>query len=583
MHLDMHHGGMVHSGHASVRQSENHNNALWLTAMTPMASPARPLLIVISLLSIIAGAIAPAALAEWPMDGDSPAHTSVQSTGVNGPAGQWAYRAGAEVIAPPSAAYGDLFFGTTNGTLVALNEVDGQVDWTLRLDAPIRATPLISSQTVFVPVGNVLYAIWNTNRSAKWSYEAVGGLVGSPILESGTVYIGSEDKHVVALDEYTGALLWSLKLDGVVAASPSVSGLTLVIGTDAGTLYGIHRTEGRELWNVSLGSAVSSAASIAKGIAMVGTYGGRLGAVKVEDGKALWTYPAKADPALDPILTTPATDSGLAYFGSDGLYCIEVTTGELIWHYTTRDFVRGGPAITESYVVFGSYDGSLRCLDKATGNVVWQFETTTQLRSAVSIDYDKAYVGGRDGTLYARSILNRLPPTIVGPSELTAEEHESVRFAVTATDPEGNTLSYSWNFGDGNTSRERSPLHDYYTTGNYTATVTVSDGSLSRTHSILVSVQPFQVKVIGGDSAGMSIALVAGAAVAVVVVVVVIAFLLLRRRSAKGKLQVEVDAEDEAERQADVMEALEAAETQAYISQGPEGVEGDQQVGGRGR
>ena len=563
-----------------------------------MASPARPLLILIALLSIISGAVAPGALAEWPMDGDNPAHTSVQSTGVNGPAGQWAYKAGAEVIAPPSAAYGNLFFGTANGTLIAISEVDAQVEWTLRMDGPIKATPLVSSQTVFVPVGNVLYAIWNTNRSVKWSHEAVGGLVGSPILESGTIYIGSEDKHVVALDEYSGALQWSLKLDGVVAASPTISGLTLVVGTDAGTLYGIHRTEGRELWSASLGSAVSSAATVARGIAMVGTYGGRLHAIRVEDGKALWTYPAKADPALDPILTTPATDSGLVYFGSDGLYCVEVTTGELIWHHQTRDFVRGGPAITESYVVFGSYDGSLRCLDKAAGNVVWQFETTTQLRSAVSIDYDKAYVGGRDGTLYARSILNRLPPTIVGPSELTAEEHESVRFAVTATDPEGNTLGYSWNFGDGNTSRERSPLHGYSTAGNYTATVTVSDGTLSRAHSILVMVQPFQARVIGGDSAGMSVALVAGIVVAVLVVVVVVALLLMRRRHAKGKVDADTEkqAERQAERQADVMEALDAAEAQAIISKGPalpdtgdglehrpEGVEGRQEVGGRGR
>jgi len=569
--------------HASIVQSENHNNALWLTAMTPMASPARPLLIIIALLSTIGGAVAPAALGEWPMDGDSPSHASVQSTGVNGPAGQWAYQAGAEVVAPPSAAYGDLFFGTTNGILVALSEVDGRADWTLRLDGPIRATPLVSSQTVFVPVGNVLYAIWNTNRSAKWSYEAVGGLVGSPILESGTIYIGSEDKHVVALDEYSGALLWSLKLDGVVAASPSIAGLTLVVGTDAGTLYGLHRTEGRELWNLSLGSAVSSAASIAKGIAMVGTYGGRLNAVRVEDGKPLWTYPAKADPALDPVLTTPATDSGLAYFGSDGLYCVEVTTGELIWHYTTRDFVRGGPAITESYVVFGSYDGSLRCLDKATGNIVWQFETPTQLRSAVSLDYDKAYVGGRDGTLYARSILNRLPPTIAGPSQLTAEEHESVRFSVTASDPEGNTLSYAWSFGDGNTSRERSPLHEYSASGNYTATVSVSDGTLSRTHSILVVVQPFKVRVTGGDSAGMSLALVAGIAVAVVVVVVVVALLLMRRRRARGELAVDVGAGGPEEGQDDVMVALEAAEAQAYASQADVAAEVERQIGGRQR
>ncbi len=46
-----------------------------------------------------------------------------------------------------------------------------------------------------------------------------------------------------------------------------------------------------------------------------------------------------------------------------------------------------------------------------------------------------------------------------------------------SSDPEGTTLTYSWVFGDGNTSTTANPSHTYSTAGTYTAQLTVSDGT----------------------------------------------------------------------------------------------------------
>ena len=48
-----------------------------------------------------------------------------------------------------------------------------------------------------------------------------------------------------------------------------------------------------------------------------------------------------------------------------------------------------------------------------------------------------------------------------------------------SSDPEGTALSYSWNFGDGNTSTAAHPSHTYTTAGAYVAQLTVSDGTNS--------------------------------------------------------------------------------------------------------
>ncbi len=46
----------------------------------------------------------------------------------------------------------------------------------------------------------------------------------------------------------------------------------------------------------------------------------------------------------------------------------------------------------------------------------------------------------------------------------------------TSSDPEGDTLTYSWDFGDGGGSTEPSPSHNYTTAGARTVTLTVDDG-----------------------------------------------------------------------------------------------------------
>lgn len=46
---------------------------------------------------------------------------------------------------------------------------------------------------------------------------------------------------------------------------------------------------------------------------------------------------------------------------------------------------------------------------------------------------------------------------------------------VTFTNFSQNATSYSWNFGDGNTSTEASPVHTYATVGNYTVELTASN------------------------------------------------------------------------------------------------------------
>jgi len=54
-------------------------------------------------------------------------------------------------------------------------------------------------------------------------------------------------------------------------------------------------------------------------------------------------------------------------------------------------------------------------------------------------------------------------------------EGERIHFIGLGTDPEGETVTYSWSFGDGGTSEAVEPEHKYEKAGTYTVTITVAD------------------------------------------------------------------------------------------------------------
>ncbi len=104
-----------------------------------------------------------------------------------------------------------------------------------------------------------------------------------------------------------------------------------------------------------------------------------------------WPPPAKYNravnsPPLDPTLTydrafhTVVRD-GLVYYGSsadDSVHCLDLTTGQTVWTYTTNGPIRLAPALYAGKCYVGSDDGHVYCLDGKTGSLVWSFRAGPQ-------------------------------------------------------------------------------------------------------------------------------------------------------------------------------------------------------------
>ena len=100
--------------------------------------------------------------------------------------------------------------------------------------------------------------------------------------------------------------------------------------------------------------------------------------------------------------------------------------------------------------------------------------------------------------------VNNLGPTIteiVG--ETNINEGTEVTYSAFATDPGDDTLTYSWNFGDGNTASGKDVTHTFADNGNYTITLTVADddnASTTQTLDVSVNNVPPAIDEIIGDT-----------------------------------------------------------------------------------
>ena len=90
--------------------------------------------------------------------------------------------------------------------------------------------------------------------------------------------------------------------------------------------------------------------------------------------------------------------------------------------------------------------------------------------------WDICTINGSSGKI---SILNKIVTTQPGGSRSHADQMP----LKTPVDPGRNIISWSWNFGDGGTSTNQNPTHNYSTNGTYTVSLTVSDYFTSNTRT----------------------------------------------------------------------------------------------------
>jgi outer membrane protein assembly factor BamB len=226
--------------------------------------------------------------------------------------------------------------------------------------------------------------------SARWTFTAAGPIVGSPVVEGDTVYVGSLSGHLYAIDRATGAQRWAFKSSQPIASTPSVAGGTVYFVSSAGALAALDAATGQPRWVVAI--------EYERRFEARGLHGYSPGAQSIPDAWDVWT-------------SSPAVVDGRVYFGAgDGnVYAVDATRGLLLWKAATGGVVHGSPAVVNGTVYVGSYDSVLYALDAATGARRWSFEAGRDpaqhnqegFQASPAVVDGVVYIGCRDAHVYA--------------------------------------------------------------------------------------------------------------------------------------------------------------------------------------
>jgi eukaryotic-like serine/threonine-protein kinase len=227
-------------------------------------------------------------------------------------------------------------------------------------------------------------------HGVKWKFKAAGAIVSTPALARGTVYFGSSDHFLYALDERSGALQWKYQTGSRVASSPAVADGRVYFGSYDGNFYALDAASGKLLWKFA-------------------TQGERRFAARHLHG-AEPAAEVMPDP-FDVFLSSPAVAAALVYFGSgDGnVYALEAASGKVRWSFHTGNVVHASPAIANGLLYVGSWDSYFYALDAASGALRWRFKTGEDpainnqvgIQSSAVVAGGSVYFGCRDSKLYA--------------------------------------------------------------------------------------------------------------------------------------------------------------------------------------
>jgi outer membrane protein assembly factor BamB/serine/threonine protein kinase len=284
--------------------------------------------------------------------------------------------------------------GPTTGGIVGTGLI-----WKFQTGDEVRSSPLVANGTVYVgSYDQNLFAIDARTGREAWRFATEGGICGTPAIWKHLVFVGSEDFNVYGIQADDGHEVWTYRTWQQVRASPRVHGEAVYIGSDDGFLHALEPRNGRPLWKYRAWRPVRSSAAYANGLVIFGSDDDRVYAVDALTGEEKWRFAT-----IGGVTSSPAIGHEIAYVGSMDfcVYALDTKMGWVAWRERTGNFVVSSPCYADERVYVGSVDQHLYCLDAKTGRVVWKFQAGGQINSSPAVANGVVYVGCVDGGVYA--------------------------------------------------------------------------------------------------------------------------------------------------------------------------------------
>ena len=331
---------------------------------------------------------------------------------------KWKFKTGGAVISTPAVSDGTAYFGSNDHFLYAVNLADGAQRWKFKTGSRVTSSPAVYQGRVYVASydGNI-YAVDAKTGAQVWKFASEGErrftgkhlhgsdpaaesmpdpfdfYLSSPTISEDTLYVGSGDGNVYALDAASGALRWKFHTGDVVHASPAIANGLVYIGSWDSYFYAIDAKTGKEHWRFKTGEdhkianqvGIQSSATIANGTVYFGCRDSNLYALDAATGAKKWAYSNKGS----WVISTPIVKDGTLYFATSdtGLFAaLDAKTGELKYSLSFHHWpMFSSPAIAGRNLYIGSHSGTMISIDLDKHATAWTFSTDGANRNGAAL------------------------------------------------------------------------------------------------------------------------------------------------------------------------------------------------------
>jgi eukaryotic-like serine/threonine-protein kinase len=326
---------------------------------------------------------------------------------------KWKFPTGDRIVSSPVYQNRIIYFGGDDGNVYAVDAGNGHQIWKHKTGGPVPSTPAVAGDTLYVAsYDGRLHALDTRTGATRWKFATGGerrfeakGLHGlrpknqtiadtfdvflsSPVVARGTVYFGSGDGNIYALEASSGELKWKFQTGDVVHASPAFVDGVLYFGSWDSYFYAVDATTGAERWRFHGGEdplihnqvGFQSSPAVVQGTVYTGCRDSNLYALDAATGKEKWRF----NNAGSWVVSSPAVSGGKVIFGTSdsSLYHIlDAETGKPIAQQTTKAYVFSSPSVVGNVVFVGVLNGTLEARDLDSGSLLWAFETEASKRN----------------------------------------------------------------------------------------------------------------------------------------------------------------------------------------------------------
>jgi outer membrane protein assembly factor BamB len=252
-----------------------------------------------------------------------------------------------------------------------------------------------------------------------WRAKAGRRFTGRMVVTGETIYGGSVDRKVYAVDLTSGQLLWSSRLGGLISGGVLVAGDTVYAASSRpeGRVYALDGKTGRRLWRTATGP-VGAPLALMGGVLVAETQRGEVLGLDPKAGTVRWRRKVGVSriPAVE-------ADSGTIVIATvDSLFRLSSKDGKVVRRALSPGAIVSPWIAHRGKLVAGTTDSLVVAIDPADLRPRWRVTLDAPVLDSPAAGGDTLYAATRRGTLYR----------IVADSEPVAEAIAELDWPITA-------------------------------------------------------------------------------------------------------------------------------------------------------